>query len=47
MGGDASIDTEVAGNKVNVAATVNNGYLESISGTLEGPVDYIQLMPKE
>ena len=37
MGGDASIDTEVAGNKVNVAASVNNGYLESISGTVEGP----------
>ena len=37
MGGDASIDTDVAGNKVNVAASVNNGYLESISGTVEGP----------
>ena len=37
MGGDASINTDVAGNKVNVAASVNNGYLESISGTVEGP----------
>ena len=37
MGGDASIDTDVAGNKVNVAASVDNGYLESISGTVEGP----------
>ena len=37
VSGDASIDTEVAGNKVNATASVNNGYLESISGTLEGP----------
>ena len=37
MGGQASINTEVAGNKVNVNAEVNNGYLESIAGTVEGP----------
>lgn len=37
MGGQAGIDTEVAGNKVNVSAAVNNGYLENIAGTVEGP----------
>jgi hypothetical protein len=37
MGGQAAIDTEVAGNKVNVSAEVNNGFLESIAGTVEGP----------
>jgi len=37
MGGNASINTEVAGNKVDVSATVNNGFLENISGTIEGP----------
>ena len=37
MGGNATINTEVAGNKVDVSATVNNGFLENISGTIEGP----------
>lgn len=37
IGGDAAVNTEVAGNKVNLTAAVNNGYLESISGTVEGP----------
>ena len=37
MGGEATIETEVAGNKVDVSASVNNGYLENISGTVEGP----------
>ena len=37
MGGEATIETEVAGNKVDVSATVNNGFLENISGTIEGP----------
>jgi hypothetical protein len=37
VSGDASIDTEVAGNKLNAQASVNNGYLESISGTVVGP----------
>ena len=35
MGGEASVDTEVAGNQINVSAEVNNGYLENISGTVE------------
>ncbi len=37
LGGSATINTEVAGNKVSGSATVKNGYLESISATVEGP----------
>ena len=46
MSGEASIDTEVAGNKVNASAAVNNGYLESISGTVEGPGGFYTINAK-
>ena len=35
--GQVSVDTESAGQKISGTAVVNNGYLESISATMEGP----------
>ena len=46
MGGQASVDTEVAGNQINVSAEVNNGYLENISGTVEGPGGLYEISAK-
>jgi len=37
LNGQATINTETAGQKVSGTAIVRNGYLESIAGTLEGP----------
>ena len=37
IGGDAIVDTEIAGFKINMAGTVEKGSLSSLVGTVEGP----------
>ena len=37
IGGDATVDTELAGNNINMAGTMENGSLQSLIGTIEGP----------
>ena len=37
IGGDATVDTELAGNHINMAGTMENGSLQSLIGTIEGP----------
>ena len=37
IGGDATVDTELARNHINMAGTMENGSLQSLIGTIEGP----------
>ena len=41
LSGDASVDTELAGNQINMAGTMEAGSLQSLEGTITGPMECI------
>ena len=43
IGGDATVDTELMGIKINMTGTVENGSLASLVGTIIGPNDFFTI----